>query len=68
MTSMAKELLQKLSSSYDNTRKNDFDFSFYVGYPETVIDELVHEGCIVKQTDIVGTIKLTEFGYDEAKK
>lgn len=68
MTTKAKELLQKMASAYDQNQQNGFDFTFYIGFPETVIDELDVEGCIVKQTDIVGTIKLTEFGYAEAKK
>ena len=68
MTEKAKELLIKLASAYDNSKKNDFDITNYIGFSDTVISELVNNGCIVKQKDIVGTIKLTEFGYTEAKK
>lgn len=68
MTERAKELLIKLASAYDDNKKNDFDITYYIGFPDAVIEELVIGGCIVKQNDIVGTIKLTEFGYAEAKK
>ena len=68
MTDKARELLIKMTSAYDTNQKNDFDSMYYMSFPDTVIDELATYGCIVKQNDIVGTIKLTEFGYAEAKK
>lgn len=68
MTGKAKELLINLASAYDNDKKNAFDFTHYISFPDAVIDELVLAGCIVKQDDIAGTIKLTEFGYSAAKK
>ena len=68
VTERAKELLIKLASAYDNNKKNDFDTTFYIGFPDAVIGELVNDGCVVKQNDIVGTIKLTEFGYAKAKR
>lgn len=68
MTAKAKELLVKMASQFDSTHKNDFDSLFYFSFPDSVINELESLNCIVKQNDIVGTIKLTPFGYEEAKK
>ena len=68
MTDKAKELLSMLVSAYDQGQKNEFDFAVYMGFSDRVIDELVNAGCIVKLNDISATIKLTEFGYAEAKK
>lgn len=68
MTAKAKELLVKMASHFDSTHKNDFDSLFYFSFPDGVINELDALGYIVKQNDIVGTIKLTTFGYEEAKK
>lgn len=68
MTAKAKELLVKMASQFDSTHKNDFDSLFYFSFPDSVINELESLNCIVKQNDIVGTVKLTLFGYEEAKK
>lgn len=68
MSPRARELLVKLVSSYDSNHKNDFDSLFYYEYPDSVVNELDYWGYIVKQNDIVGTIKLTRAGYDAAKQ
>ena len=68
MSIIAKELLSKMASSYDQNHKNSFDVVFYLGTPEYVLDELENAGYIFKQKDIVGTIKLTKSGYEEAKR
>lgn len=68
MTEKAKELLIKMASTYDENQKNYFDSLYYMGFPDSVVNELGACGCIIKQNDIAGTIKLTEFGYAEAKK
>lgn len=68
MTEKAKELLIKLVLDFDSTQKNSFDSMDYIGYSDTVINELADLGCIVAQNDIVGTIQLTSFGYSQSKK
>ena len=68
MSPRAKELLVKLVSSYDSNRNNDFDSLFYYDFDDGVINELDYLGYIVKQNDIVGTIKLTQAGYEAAKR
>lgn len=68
MTDKALELLQKMASAYDVDQHNDFDSSFYIGFPDTVIRELDIGNYIVMQNNIAGTIQLTEYGYNEAKK
>ncbi|MBE6943836.1 MAG: hypothetical protein E7453_06200 [Ruminococcaceae bacterium] len=68
MTNKARELLQKMASAYDVDHRNDFDSTFYIGFPDAVIRELDIGNYIVKQNDVTGTIKLTDYGYNEAKK
>lgn len=68
MTVKAKELLVKMADSFDSTHNNEFDSLFYFSFPDGVINELDSIGCIVKKNDIIGTIKLTPFGYEVAKK
>lgn len=68
MNIMGKELLVKMAEKYDETKDSSLYFTDYMSFPGTVIDELNRNGYIVKQNDIVGTIALTQLGYDEAKK
>ena len=68
MTDKARELLQKMATAYDVDQCNDFDSTFYIGFPDTVIRELDIGNYIVKQNNVAGSIKLTEYGYNEAKK
>lgn len=68
MEQKKKELLKKLADAYDQGHPNSFDNTFYLGYDDAVINSLDAGGYIVAQDDILGTIQLTEFGYNEARK
>lgn len=68
MTERAKELLALMASEYEKSQENAFDHIFYISFPDNVIRELEADGYIVRCNDIVGTIKLTQFGYNQAKK
>lgn len=68
MTEKANELLCKMKTAYDSGHENNFDSTFYLGYPEVVITELSDDGYIVALNNIVGTIKLTQEGYEAAKQ
>ena len=68
MTAKAKELLIMMASKYDQTKDNSLGFIDYMSFPDDVITELAHVGFIVKLNDIVGTIELTQSGYEEAKQ
>lgn len=68
MTDKAKELLIKMANSFDSAKQDRFDSLYYFSFPDSVIRELEDLGCIVKQNDIVETIKLTPYGYQLAKK
>lgn len=68
MTQKARELLVMMASKYDQTKDGSLGFTDYMSFPDSVINELANVGFIVKRNDIVGTIELTQFGYEEAKK
>lgn len=68
MNQQAKELLVRMASAFDEKRQIEFDSLFYWSVPDSIIDQMDDIGYIAKQNDIVGTIKLTPFGYKEAKK
>lgn len=57
-----------MASAYDVDQRNDFDSTFYIGFSDAVIRELDIGNFIVMQNNVAGTIKLTKYGYDEAKK
>lgn len=65
MTDKARQLLKNMAYEYDQSRRDSFDFGFYLGYPESVIDELEENGCITRKNNILGTIILTQSGYAE---
>ena len=66
MSPEAKELLLKFVSSYQKDDRNNFNFLFYREYSNSVINELISMGCIIKEKDYCGTIRLTYDGYDIA--
>lgn len=66
MSPEARELLLKFVSSYQKDDINNFNFLFYREYHSCVINELITMGCIVKEKDYCGTIRLTCEGYDIA--
>ncbi len=68
MTGKARELLAIMASKYDKTGESELCFDDYMSFPDSVIKELEVCGFIVKQSDIVGTIKLTQLGYEESNK
>ena len=68
MEQKEKELLVKLADAYDRDHRNTFDCTYYLGYDDIVVNRLVAGGYIVKQNDIIGTIQLTKFGYNEARE
>ena len=68
MTEKARQLLNNLASEYDQHRRSSFDSCFYLGYPESVIDELEENGCITRKNNIIGSIILTQSGYEEATR
>lgn len=68
MSNKAKQLLVKLANEYDASGRNSFDSCFYMDFPESVLAELENDGCIIVKNDVIGSIQLTEFGYQEAKK
>lgn len=68
MSDKAKQLLEKLVQEYDASGHNSFDSFFYLGFPQSVLIELENEGCIIAKNDIIGSIELTDIGYQEAKK
>lgn len=68
MVQKAKDLLVRMATEFDEKRRTDFDVMFYLGTPDSIIDEMDAIGYIAKQNDIVGTIRLTLFGYEEAKR
>lgn len=66
MTDKARQLLKNMVSEYDQSSRDSFDSCFYLGYPESVIDELEENGCITRKNNIIGSIVLTQSGYEEA--
>lgn len=68
MTYKAKELLVKMANEYDVSGHTSFDSDFYITFPDSAITELENNGCITIANDIVGSICLTEYGYQESKK
>lgn len=68
MTYKAKELLVKMANEYDASGHASFDSDFYITFPDSTITELENNGCITIVNDIVGSICLTEYGYQESKK
>lgn len=68
MTYKAKELLVKMANEYDASGHTSFDSDFYINFPDSTITELENNGCITIVNDIVGSICLTEYGYQESRK
>lgn len=68
MSNEAKQLLVKMAREYDVSKRNSFDSFFYMDFQKRVLFELEDEGCIVIKNDVVGSIQLTEFGYQEANR
>lgn len=68
MTARANDLLCKMATAIDEGHENSFDMDFYLTYPDAVLSELASKNLIVRCNDIVGTIKLTQIGYDAVKK
>lgn len=68
MTYKAKELLVKMANEYDTSGRTSFDSDFYITFQDSTITELENNGCITIVNDIVGSICLTEYGYQESKK
>lgn len=68
MTYKAKELLVKMANEYDASGHTSFDSDFYITFQDSTITELENNGCIAIVNDIVGSICLTEYGYQESKK
>ena len=68
MTYKAKELLVKMANEYDASGHTSFDSDFYITFPDSTITALENNGCITIVNDIVGSIFLTEYGYQESKK
>ncbi len=68
MTYKAKELLVKMANEYDASGRTSFDSDFYITFQDSTIAELENNGCITIVNDIVGSICLTEYGYQESKK
>lgn len=68
MANKAKELLVKMANEYDVSGKTSFDSDFYITFSDSAITELENNGCITIVNDIVGSICLTEYGYQESKK
>lgn len=68
MTYKAKELLVKMANEYDASGRTSFDSDFYITFPDSTITELENNGCITIVNGIVGSICLTEYGYQESKK
>ena len=68
MAYKAKELLVKMANEYDASGRTSFDSDFYINFPDSTITELENNGCITIVNDIVGSICLTEYGYQESKK
>lgn len=53
---------------YEVSGRTSFDSDFYITFPDSTITELENNGCITIVNDIVGSICLTEYGYQESKK
>lgn len=68
MTYKAKELLVKMANEYDASGHTSFDSDFYITFPDSTITELENNDCITIVNDIVGSICLTEYGYQESRK
>ncbi len=68
MTDKAKELLVKLANEQDASGQTSFDSTFYINFPKEDITDLENEGYIIVKNDLVGSMYLTDFGYQEAKK
>ena len=68
MTDKARQLLKKLASEYDQNHRDEFDSCFYLSYPKPVIDELEENECITRKNNIIGSIILTQSGYEEATR
>ena len=68
MTEKAKQLLQKMAFEIDSGRSNSFDSFFYIGYNDSVIEELEDNGYIIVKNDVIASIELTQSGYEEAKR
>lgn len=68
MTGGAKSLLVKMASEYDNSNRKTFNSIFYLDYPDNVLIELEDNGYIIRENNIAATIKLTQAGYEAAKK
>lgn len=66
MTTEAKSLLKKMADEFDRSKKNSFDSIFYAGYSNNVLNELSDGGYISVKDDVVGTIMLTNEGYDKS--
>lgn len=68
MTDKARQLLKNMASEYEQRNKDEFDSCFYLGYPKSVIYELEENGFITRKNNIIGSIILTQFGYEEATR
>lgn len=68
MTDKAKELLVKMANEFDTSGRSSFDSTFYCNVPEKDIVDLENDGCVIIKDDIVGSMYLTDIGYQEAKK
>ena len=66
MTDKARQLLKTMASEYNQSSKNEFDSCFYLGYPKSVIYELEENGFITRKNNIIGSIILTQSGYEDA--
>ena len=68
MTDKAKELLIKMANEFDISGQSSFDSTFYCNVSEKDIVDLENDGYIVIKDDIVGSMYLTDIGYQKAKK
>ena len=66
MTDKARQLLKNMASEYEHSNKDEFDSCFYLGYSKSVIYELEENGFITRKNNIIGSIILTQSGYEEA--
>ena len=57
-----------MAREYDTSNRNSFNSTFYMDFPKRVLYELEENECIVMKNDVIGSVQLTEFGYQEANK
>lgn len=65
MTSSANLLLEKMFKAYKETKHADFQYPFYMDFPNHVLAELENNGYITQKHNVIGTVSLTPYAIQE---